>query len=84
MAQQPRNVLYSYFETADIPPEEHFRDLIDSFTNKLDDGAPVAFVPPPLLPTSPGQPGQLAWDTDYLYICTGISQWKRTAIAEWE
>jgi hypothetical protein len=30
-----------------------------------------------------GQPGQIAWDADYFYVCVGVNSWKRVAIAAW-
>lgn len=27
--------------------------------------------------------GQIAWDTDFIYVCTGTNTWKRAAIATW-
>ena len=33
--------------------------------------------------SSPGTPGQIAWDSDYLYICTGENTWKRASISAW-
>lgn len=39
MAQQPRSILKSYFETGDYPTQEQFSDLIDSFFNQSNDGS---------------------------------------------
>ena len=30
-----------------------------------------------------GQPGMIAWDADYFYVCVGVNSWKRVAIAAW-
>jgi len=30
--------------------------------------------------TSPGTPGQISWDTSYLYVCTAANTWKRVAL----
>lgn len=30
-----------------------------------------------------GNTGDVAWDTDYFYICTASSTWKRVAVATW-
>ena len=30
---------------------------------------------------SAGEPGQIAWDEDYLYVCTFINTWKRAALS---
>lgn len=40
-------------------------------------------------PTAPasasaaGIAGQIAWDADYIYVCTATDTWKRVAIATW-
>jgi hypothetical protein len=38
---------------------------------------------PPGSSASPGSTGQLALDTDYLYVCIGTDTWKRTQITGW-
>ena len=38
-------------------------------------------VPVPASATAAGQPGQIAQDGSYLYICTALNTWKRVAIA---
>lgn len=30
-----------------------------------------------------GVKGQIAWDSDYIYICTDTDQWRRIAHATW-
>lgn len=30
-----------------------------------------------------GVKGQIAWDSNYIYICTATDTWKRVAIATW-
>jgi hypothetical protein len=30
-----------------------------------------------------GTTGQIAWDADYIYVCTATDTWKRVAIATW-
>lgn len=43
-------------------------------------------VSPTLVPASAsatGSAGQIAWDADYIYVCTGTNTWKRVAIATW-
>ena len=30
-----------------------------------------------------GTAGTIAWDTDYLYVCTATNNWERVAIATW-
>ena len=30
-----------------------------------------------------GTTGEIAWDADYIYVCTATNTWKRVAIATW-
>lgn len=30
-----------------------------------------------------GSAGQIAWDTNYLYVCTATNTWKRAALSSW-
>jgi hypothetical protein len=32
---------------------------------------------------APCQPGQIAWDAGYVYVCVAANGWKRAALAEW-
>jgi len=50
MPIEPRDILETYFETGDIPTQEQFQDLLDSYVHQTDDGITVYPVPgmPPL------------------------------------
>jgi hypothetical protein len=37
----------------------------------------------PASAAAPGMAGQMAWDADYIYVCTATDTWKRVAIATW-
>lgn len=37
----------------------------------------------PFLPTSNGTKGQIAWDTNSLYICTDPNSWKKINFDSW-
>jgi hypothetical protein len=37
----------------------------------------------PASATATGITGQIAWDANYIYICTATNTWKRVAIATW-
>lgn len=37
----------------------------------------------PLNATSPGQKGQFAWDSSYIYICIDEDTWRRTPLSTW-
>jgi hypothetical protein len=41
MAEESRSILKTYFETGDIPTEEQFGNLIDSYIHRLDDGLTI-------------------------------------------
>ena len=30
-----------------------------------------------------GNTGQIAWDTDYIYVCVATDTWKRAALSTW-
>jgi len=38
---------------------------------------------PPTTASSAGFPGDIAWDSNYIYQCVAINTWKRTAISSW-
>lgn len=37
----------------------------------------------PATASDTGTAGQVAWDADYLYVCTATDTWKRVAVATW-
>ena len=44
------------------------------------------YLPQPTVPGtagSTGSTGQMSWDGDYIYVCTGTNTWKRTQINNW-
>ncbi len=46
-----------------------------------DIGAMLTWVSAPATKTSTGTAGQMAYDTNYYYVCTATNTWKRSAIA---
>ena len=54
-----------------------FRDLI---VRNLRMSAPTLV---PASASATGSEGQIAWDANYIYICTATNTWKRVAIATW-
>lgn len=38
---------------------------------------------PPASASDTGTAGDIAWDSDYIYICTATDTWKRVAISTW-
>jgi hypothetical protein len=47
------------------------------------DGIQIATSKTPSSSTDTGQAGQIAWDSNYLYICVATNTWKRVALANW-
>lgn len=45
-------------------------------------GIPV-WVTVPASSSAPGTAGQMAYDTDYLYVCVQNSAWRRVALNDW-
>lgn len=37
----------------------------------------------PATSSSNGSSGDIAWDSNYIYLCVATNTWKRTAIAPW-
>lgn len=54
-----------------------FRDLI---VRNLRMSAPTLV---PASASASGSEGQIAWDANYVYVCTATNTWKRVAIATW-
>lgn len=49
-------------------------------------GVGNARIPSPSVPasaSSAGSPGDLAWDSSYIYVCVATDTWKRAAIGTW-
>lgn len=61
--------------------EDHFQRL--SYALSGVDRDKVTLADAPATATSAGAPGQLAYDDDYIYICTAIDTWKRVAVSTW-
>ena len=54
-----------------------FRDLV---LRNLRISAPTLV---PASASATGSEGQIAWDANYIYVCTATNTWKRVAIATW-
>jgi hypothetical protein len=55
-------------------------------TQKLDvndDSIRVRTAKTPSSASDTGTAGQIAWDANYIYVCTATDTWKRVAIATW-
>lgn len=52
---------------------------LDKLTLIAQDEGQVSFIAPPTS-SSPGSPGETAYDDNYFYICTALDTWKRIAL----
>jgi hypothetical protein len=43
----------------------------------------IATAKTPASSGATGTTGEIAWDADYIYVCTATNTWKRTAISTW-
>ena len=57
-------------------------DLI-SGGNVIANGLILSNSTTPESSTSPGTKGQIAWDTEYVYVCIANATWRRTALTSW-
>jgi hypothetical protein len=48
-----------------------------------DDHVRVRTAKTPASATAPGNPGDICWDANYLYVCTAANTWTRAALAGW-
>jgi hypothetical protein len=48
-----------------------------------DDRIRVGTAKTPATSGATGTTGEIAWDADYIYVCTATNTWKRSAIATW-
>ena len=55
-------------------------------SNPLDvnaDSIRVRTAQTPTTASAAGNQGEIAWDADYIYVCTATNTWKRTALTTW-
>jgi hypothetical protein len=48
-----------------------------------DDRIRVGTAKTPASASATGTAGEIAWDANYIYVCTATNTWKRTAITTW-
>lgn len=66
-------------------------DVVDTHYIEYSSGGPVEFrdnialsiTEVPTGPSASGIAGEIAWDGDYIYICTAPDTWERVTIASW-
>lgn len=51
--------------------------------NVVTAGLIVSNAVTPASADAPGTKGQIAWDTDYIYICIATNTWRRSALTSW-
>lgn len=76
---------------ANVPSGGTLRAMVNGTTVASVSGAGLALasgkyqaaLATPANATATGAAGQVAWDTDFIYVCTATNTWKRAAIATW-
>ena len=58
----------------------YWRELANT-VNRHESG--IVAVSAPTSSTSPGTPGQIAYDSTYIYVCVANNTWKRASISTW-
>lgn len=72
------------FRTWDGSTEvERLGVLADGSTTVNSDYLRLTTAKTPANASDTGDQGQIAWDADYIYVCTATNTWKRVAIATW-
>lgn len=51
--------------------------------NKYFTDARVRTAKTPTSATAAGNAGQIAWDANYIYVCTAVNTWKRSQLLTW-
>jgi hypothetical protein len=62
-------------------PTRIFSRLWDTLCNAVE--APATVTSAPATATSPGKPGQIAYDATHFYVCVAADVWVRAALATW-
>lgn len=58
-------------------------DLAGTTARTLADRNVLLRANTPASASDPGDPGQVCWDEDYIYVCTAPNTWCRAAISIW-
>ena len=66
-----------YFTAGEIPSGYGAKEF-DLTNSKL-----LSFSPVPASATATGTKGDIAYDSEYMYVCTDTNTWKRTALTTW-
>jgi hypothetical protein len=58
---------------------------VNTFINSITQSSNVVSLvnTPPGAASFAGTQGQIAYDSNYMYVCTAPNTWKRTAISSW-
>jgi hypothetical protein len=71
------------------PPVTHTHQIgeIVHLSDELDLRQPVGDyvirVAPPASATAAGAPGQIAYDSDFVYVCVAANVWRRASLSSW-
>lgn len=80
MAQPPP--LYPFWNDSQT---DLLRKILENIAYEISSGggSSIIWVTPPANSTAPGTAGQVAYDSDYFYICVSASVWRRVPISDW-
>lgn len=76
-ASEDNRVLYDAQVTCAV---SYAADLAGQAARSLTGSVPGQ---PPASATAPGQPGQIAHDSEYFYLCVALNTWKRSPLTTW-
>jgi hypothetical protein len=79
----PGRLVFSTTADGAASPTERMRISQDGAVKIAGDNFQIATSKTPASATATGTVGQIAWDANYIYVCTATNTWKRTAIATW-
>jgi hypothetical protein len=57
--------------------------VTNEYVRVEDDNFQIEMSKTPASASASGTAGQIAWDTNYLYVCTATNTWKRTDLNTW-
>ena len=57
-------------------------NLLVSLVNALETNK-LQWAAAPSAADDPGEPGQIAYESGYFYLCVGTDEWQRVALATW-
>ena len=58
-------------------------DVTGNVTGDVTGNVTIPASTPPASASDDGQPGQIAWGADYIYVCIAANTWKRAELSSW-